>query len=85
MSIALQLGPPLFSNSCVRSLSGFGAGDARELAGSDRRRLVGGGGVAVEHQGVRAHPWRGSTQQGLARGVLAMSASCGRLWRPSVG
>ena len=51
----MQLGPPLYSNSCATSLVGK---TEQRMAGAcccGQRRYVVGGGVMGKHQGVRAH------------------------------
>ena len=77
-SQVLQKGPLLLLNCCARSLTGFKAEEPAGLAVADRRKLVGGDGVAAQHQGVPAHPLRLSAWPEMTQGGPATHASCSR-------
>ena len=67
----LQLSPSLTSNCCARSLTWFWS---RGRGGAHRRRCVGDGGVAAEHQGARALPWVAAACTTVSRRGLATRA-----------
>jgi hypothetical protein len=57
-SMTLHLSPSLKSNSKTKSLMRIFEGQRRSSLFAGRRKLVGGGGVVVEHQQGRAHSHR---------------------------
>ena len=77
-SMTFQIGPSLSSNSCAKSLTGFKAEEPAGLAVAGWRKLVGGDGVASQHQGVHAHPLRLSAWSETTQGGPATHASCSR-------
>ena len=63
---------------CTKSLTRIKTEELAGLAVADRRKLVGGDGVAAQHQGVPAHPLRLSAWLEMTQGGPATHASCSR-------